>query len=43
MLSFDCFVVGLWMFVLGWFLAAIYLQNQCEETQVFRVSGEPEP
>jgi hypothetical protein len=47
MTYFDCFVVGSWMFALGWFLGAVYMQNHNEETaneetQSPRVSQEPE-
>jgi hypothetical protein len=38
MTYFDCFVVGSWMFALGWFLGAIYVQNHTEETERPRVS-----
>jgi len=31
------------MFAFGWFLGAIYVQNQSEETEIFRISGELEP
>jgi len=43
MTYFDCFVIGSWMFALGWFLGAIYAQNQDEETQIVRMGGEAEP
>jgi len=43
MLYFDCFVIGSWMFALGWFLGAIYGQNLNEETEILRLSGEAEP
>lgn len=33
MLYWDCFVVGSWMFALGWLLGAIYVQNQNEKPQ----------
>lgn len=33
MLYFDCFVVGSWMFCFGWFLGAVYVQNQHEKTE----------
>jgi hypothetical protein len=37
---FDCFVVGAWMFAIGWFLGAIYVQNRTEGTQTSRVADE---
>jgi hypothetical protein len=43
MTYFDCFVVGSWMLVIGWFLGAIYMQNQNEKTETPRVVEEPEP
>jgi hypothetical protein len=44
MTYFDCFVVGSWMFVIGWFAGAIYMQNQDEKTEnpPLTVSGRPE-
>jgi len=33
MTYFDCFVVGSWMFVTGWFLGAIYVQSFTEKTE----------
>jgi len=33
MTYFDCFVVGSWMFAMGWFLGAVYMQNHAEETE----------
>ena len=41
MLYFDCFMVGAWMFAFGWFLGAVYVQNQNEKTET-RVSEKPE-
>jgi hypothetical protein len=38
MTYFDCFVAGSWMFVLGWYAGAIYLQNRKEKTESPRVS-----
>jgi len=32
MTYFDCFVVGSWMFAMGWFFGAVYIQNQATET-----------
>jgi hypothetical protein len=43
MTYFDCFVVGAWMFAIGWFLGAIYMQNQSEKTERPSVSEKPEP
>jgi hypothetical protein len=43
MAYFDCFVVGSWMFVIGWFLGAIYVQNRNEKTEAPRVVEKPEP
>jgi len=40
---FDCFMAGSWMFALGWFLGAIYVQNHNEEAEIPRVSEQPEP
>jgi hypothetical protein len=42
MTYFDCFVVASWMFALGWFFGAVYMQNHNEETQSPRVSEEPQ-
>jgi hypothetical protein len=39
---FDCFVVGSWMFAIGWFLGAIYVQNQNEQTESPPVVAQPE-
>jgi len=43
MTYFDCFVIGSWMFALGWFIGAIYVQNEKEETPIVRIGGEAEP
>jgi len=46
MTYFHCFMVGSWMFALGWFLGAIYVQNHKakeEETESPRVSEELHP
>jgi hypothetical protein len=40
---FDCFVVGSWMLVIGWYLGAIYVQNQNEKTETPGVAEKPEP
>ncbi len=37
---FDGFVVGAWMFAIGWFLGAIYAQNRTEVTQTPREAEE---
>ena len=48
MTYFDCFVVGSWMFVIGWYVGAIYMQNRNEEgekprvTKTLRLVEEPE-
>lgn len=36
MTYFDCFVVAAWMFAIGWFLGAIYMQNQNEQKETPR-------
>jgi hypothetical protein len=38
MTYFDCFMVGSWMLVIGWFLGAIYVQNHSETAESSRVS-----
>jgi hypothetical protein len=43
MTYFDCFVVGSWMLVLGWYLGAIHIQNQNEKAEASRVVEELEP
>lgn len=43
MVYFDCFVVGSWMFAIGWFLGAIYVQNQNEKRESPRAEQELEP
>jgi hypothetical protein len=40
MTYFDCFVVASWMFAIGWFLGAIYVQNHYEKTESPRTSEE---
>jgi hypothetical protein len=42
MTYFDCFVVGSWLFTIGWFLVAIYKQNHHEKTDISRVSKASE-
>jgi hypothetical protein len=43
MTYFDCFMVAAWMFAIGWFLGAIYVQNQNEKTESPRVTEVTEP
>jgi hypothetical protein len=43
MTYFDCILVGSWMFVIGWYIGAIYLQNQNEKTDALGVAEKPEP
>ncbi len=38
MLYFDCFVAGSWMFVLGWYVGAIYVQNHNEKRESSHVA-----
>ena len=33
MTLFDCFVLGAWTFVIGWFIGAIHVQNREEKTE----------
>jgi hypothetical protein len=33
MLHFDCFMIGAWMFAMGWFLGAVYVQNHKDKTE----------
>ncbi len=33
MTQFDCFVAGSWMFVLGWYAGAIFMQNHNEKKE----------
>jgi hypothetical protein len=33
MLYFDCFMIGAWMFAMGWFLGAVYVQNHKENAE----------
>jgi len=42
MTYFDCFLVGSWMFAMGWFLGAVYVQNHNEETASPRQSEKTE-
>jgi hypothetical protein len=42
MLYFHYFMVGSWMFAIGWFLGAVYVQNQNEKTERPRVSEKTE-
>lgn len=45
---FDCFVAASWMFVLGWYVGAIHVQNHNQKresprvTESARVSEKPE-
>ena len=43
MTHFDCFMVAAWMFAIGWFLGAIYAQNQSERTENPRATEVSEP
>ena len=43
MTYFDCFTLAAWMFAAGWFLGAIYVQDQNENTESPRVAVGPEP
>jgi len=43
MTYFDCFVAGSWMFVIGWYLGAIYVQNHNEKTESSRATEKLEP
>jgi len=38
MTYFHCFMVAAWMFAIGWFLGAIYVQGQTEQTESPQVS-----
>lgn len=42
MTHFDCFLVGSWMFAIGWILGSVYTQNHNEQTERPRVSEMPE-
>lgn len=42
MTYFDCFVVAAWMFAIGWFFGAVYIQNQNEKRESPRASGRLE-
>jgi hypothetical protein len=33
MTYFDCLIAGAWMFAIGWFLGATYVQNQKKKTE----------
>jgi hypothetical protein len=41
MLYFHYFMVGSWMFAMGWFFGAIYVQNRNEKTESPHVSEKP--
>ena len=43
MMYFDCLVIGTWAFAFGWFLGAIYVQNQNEKPTSLRSAGGSEP
>jgi len=43
MTGFDGFVVGAWMFALGWFLGAIHSQDHKEKTEGLGVTQKTEP
>ena len=43
MTYFDCFLVGAWMFTIGWSIGAIYTQNHKGKTKSSRVFEGPEP
>jgi len=36
MTYFDCFVVAAWMFAIGWFFGAVYMQSQDEKKETLR-------
>jgi hypothetical protein len=42
MLYFDCFVIGAWMFAIGWFLGAVYVQNHKGKRERPRASEKPD-
>jgi hypothetical protein len=42
MLYFHYFMVGSWMFAIGWFLGAVCVQNHNEKTQRLRMNQKPE-
>jgi hypothetical protein len=42
MTYFDCFVVGSWMFTIGWVFGAIHVQNQSEKTETPRTGEQTE-
>jgi hypothetical protein len=39
----GCFMLAAWMATIGWFLGAIYVQDQDEKTARPRVIEAPEP
>jgi hypothetical protein len=43
MTYFECFMVAAWMFAIGWFLGAIYVQDLDETTDRQAVIEVPEP
>jgi hypothetical protein len=42
MAYFNCFLAGSWMFVIGWYLGAIYMQNRNQEKPVSLPAEAPE-
>jgi len=42
MTYFDCFVLGAWTFVIGWFVGAIYVQNREEKEESQEAVEKPE-
>jgi len=43
MTYFDCFAIAEWMFAIGWFLGAIYVQNQNEKKESSHTIKKLEP
>jgi hypothetical protein len=43
MLYFHYFMVGAWMFAIGWFFGAVYMQNQNENKETPRAVEKLEP
>jgi hypothetical protein len=42
MTYFDCFVAASWALAIGWFLGAIYIQNQNQKAESPCLAQEPE-
>jgi len=42
MTYFDCFLTASWMFAIGWFLGAIYVQNHEEQMEISQASKKSE-